>query len=83
MKVVDLQKSLEYKTLDEIEKEILEVVEIKISNMVFCFADFFCNDCFANWNRELTEQEEIELPDEQCPNCQGFNVTIYKQYHKA
>ena len=66
------------KTLDRIEQDLLSFASTITELEVFTFVDFFCNECFTNWHRQLEGLEELEL-DEQCPNCSCFNTSYHKQ----
>ena len=74
-----IQKKLEGVTLNQIEKEILELIDTSLEVMVFTFVDFFCNECFGNWNKEMQGLEEAELSDVVCPNCNSGNVSYHSQ----
>ena len=79
MKPQTIQKRLETMTLDEIEQQVLQVETI-LENIAkkeyeFFVVDFFCNECFTRWNKDIQNStDENEIADEECPNCYSDNV---------
>lgn len=70
----------------EIEQYVLDVEQvlsdIERREYQFFFVDFFCDDCFHKWNKDVTSPEdEMSLTDVTCPSCGSDNVTTLKVKH--
>ena len=82
MKTVNLIETLENMTLDEIEKEILAIVDDTIAEQVFTFVDCRCCDCSHVFNFDATIDNDPEITEPVCPNCQSDNVIWNKQHYQ-
>ena len=70
----DISKILESKTLDEIEAEILELVELKeeLKKQDYMVVDILCLECFFQENFII--ENELEVENYFCPNCNTDNI---------